>query len=102
MSCRKQRYTCPAGIWNYDNMVGARVAIRSTTIGNFNQFAVDGEYIIKDIYFRVSLDGKTITLIELEGLPDSYFTFKDVEILDTVNIPDKKSGELTVGDDITI
>jgi hypothetical protein len=102
-NCRKSRFVCPAGIWSYDNLIGAKVRIVSTTIGNFNQFsAIEDDYTIKDIYFRVSVDGKTITLVELEGLEDQYFTFKDLEILSIVGTPQEKTGTITIGNNITI
>lgn len=98
-NCKTSRYCCPDGIWSYENMIGAKVAVRSTTIGNFNTL-IDGsgEYKIKDIYFRVSIDGKTITVVELEGLDGSYFTFKDLEILSVVNEPNKR----VLGDGLVI
>ena len=36
------------------------------------------EYTIKEVKFRVSLDGKILTIIRLEELPDAIFTWKDL------------------------
>lgn len=102
-NCRTKRYTCPAGIWELDNMIGAIVAIRSTGIGNFTDCEASGEYKIKDVIFRVSVDGKTITLVELEGLEGDYFTFKDLEILSIVGRPQESVGcGITIGKNISL
>lgn len=86
------RLTCPAGIWNIENLIGAKVAIRSTGICNLSSGWADDDYIIKDIYFRISTDGKTITLVELEGLEGETFTFKDLEVLGVVGEPQPSAG----------
>lgn len=102
-NCRTKRYTCPAGIWEIDNMIGSTVAIRSTGIGNLTKGDISGEYKIKDISFRVSIDGKTITLVELEGLEGDYFTFKDLEILSVIGRPQESVGcGITIGKNISL
>lgn len=103
-NCKSNRYCCPDGIWEIDNLVGAKVAIRSTGIGNFTTCMPSGEFKIKEIYFRVSVDGKAITLVKLEGLDDEFFTFKDLEILSVVKEPSKtlNSSGMVIGNDTTI
>ena len=83
--CRRTRVTDPAGIWDYSNLIGATVRISSISVGNLNNmFGVDSEWhhTIEDIYFRVTTDGKTITVIRLKDMPDCLFTWKDLEVLD--------------------
>lgn len=82
--CRKTRVTDPAGVWDYRNLVGAEVRISSSSVSNLNNiFAFDNTTIhtIEDIYFRVTTDGKTITIIRLKDMPDCIFTWKDLEVL---------------------
>ena len=82
--CNRTRVTDPAGIWDYRNLIGAQVMIASKSVANlYNVFSFDSSFIhtIEDIYFRVTTDGKTITIIRLQGMPDSIFTWKDLEVL---------------------
>lgn len=82
--CNKTRVTDPAGIWDYKNLIGAQVRISSSGVSNMNiSFAFDASKIrtIEDIYFRVTTDGKTITIIRLQDMPDCIFTWKDLEVL---------------------
>ncbi len=82
--CNKKRVTDPAGIWDYRNLIGANVRVSSMPFSNLNNiFAFDSTAIhtIEDIYFRVTTDGKTITVIRLKDLPDCIFTWKDLEVL---------------------
>lgn len=87
--CSRKRIKAPNGTWDYECMIGAKVHVNSTPISNFfGTFCVSDEYTIKDIYFQVSLPGKCITIIELEGLPGKFFTWKDLQIIE-VNEPKK-------------
>lgn len=82
--CDRTRVTDPAGIWDYKNMIGAQVRISSMPVSNLNRlFAFDDTTIhtISDVYFRVTTDGKTITIVRLSDMPDYLFTFKDLEVL---------------------
>lgn len=82
--CRRTRITDPAGVWNYKNMIGATARIKSMSVSNLNNiFAFDSTtlHVIEDIYFRVTTDGKVVTIIRLEDMPDCLFTWKDLEIL---------------------
>lgn len=76
------RVNGPSGLWKYYQLVGAKVLIKSTPSCNF--FAIknaSSEYTIKEIYVRISYDGKGITVIELEELPGKVFTWRDLEIV---------------------
>ena len=68
-SCRNSRIVGPSGIWEYEQLIGAKVKVSSLPVSNFfGCFSGGGSndlLTIKDIYFRISLDGKTITVIEL-------------------------------------
>ena len=38
-------------------------------------------YTISDVYFRISLDGKVICCVLMEGLPDNIFTLSDIALV---------------------
>lgn len=102
--CSRKRIKAPNGTWDYDCMIGAKVRVNSTPITNFfGTFCNSDEYTIKDIYFQVSLPGKCITIIELEGLEGKFFTWKDLQIIE-VNEPKQKynavCGEFLCGESI--
>lgn len=83
MNCKNIRLTDPSGNWEYEQLLGAKVILKSTPISNFfKNCKVNSETTntIKDIYFRISIDGKAITIIELEELPGKFFTWRDIEI----------------------
>lgn len=84
MNCKNMRIVDPSGNWEYEQLLGAKVILKSTPISNFFQncsnVSSNGVHTIKDIYFRVSIDGKAITIIELEDMPDKFFTWRDIEI----------------------
>ena len=82
--CNRTRVTDPSGVWDYKNLIGAQVMITSMPVSNLNNtFAFNSNVIhtISDIYFRVTTDGKTITVIRLVDMPSYLFTWKDLEIL---------------------
>lgn len=82
--CNRTRVTDPAGVWDYRNLIGAQVRISSIPVSNLNNiFAFDSTTIhtISDVYFRITTDGKTITIIRLQDMPDCLFTWKDLEVL---------------------
>lgn len=85
-SCRNSRIVGPSGIWEYEQLIGAKVKVSSLPVSNFfGCFSGGGSndlLTIKDIYFRISLDGKTITVIELTEYPGKIFTWKDLEIIE--------------------
>lgn len=82
-SCRNRRCTSPAGTWDYHNLIGATVEIKSLPLAaywGYQEVVTSGEYKISDIKFRVSVDGKVFTVVELEGLEGRTFLWKDLEI----------------------
>ena len=88
----------PAGIWDFQNMIGAQVKVKSMPISNFSSGIMASDiYTIGDIYFRVSLDGKTITVIRLRELPDLFFTWKDLEVVETMSYSLAITGNFKVG-----
>lgn len=80
----------PSGTWNLEQLLGAKVCIKSTSVNNFMScFGFDSSQLvtIKDIYFRISMDGKAFTVIEIEELPSKVFLWKDLEIVELRNKP---------------
>ena len=76
----------PSGIWEYKQLLGAKVKIKSLTVSNlFYTFNTSDICTIKDIHFRVSIDGKTITIVELDQYPGKVFTWRDLEIQEITN-----------------
>lgn len=98
-NCGCKRDIDPAGIWDYKNLIGAKVRVKSMPMSNFH-IGVFGDCTIEDIYFRVSVDGKTITVIRLKEYPDLFFTWKDLEVLKTVNYPESICGSFKAGSGI--
>lgn len=105
-NCLNQRITGPSGTWDYIQLLGAKVRINSLPISNFfgTMCSVSDEFTVKDIYFRISLDGKVITLVELVEYPGKFFTWKDLDVIE-VNVTSKfkpicgtfKSGQAICG-----
>ena len=92
-NCECNRGLGPAGIWEYENMVGARVRIKSMPVSNFFRLAeIDKTYVVEDVYFRVSTDGKVITVVKLVGMEDLIFTWKDLEVI-SINEIEKNEQE---------
>ena len=97
-NCGCKRDMDPAGIWDFQNMIGAQVKVKSMPISNFSSGIMASDiYTIGDIYFRVSLDGKTITVIRLRELPDLFFTWKDLEVIKTMSYGLAITGNFKVG-----
>lgn len=74
--------TSPAGVWGYDDLIGATVRVKSRSISG-GLFSVDSssEYKVKSISFRLDIDtGKLVTIIGLDGL-DGEYVWKDLELL---------------------
>lgn len=62
-------------------------------VSNFLKgFDADQVYTIKDIIFRVSMDGKTISVVILEENPDIFFTWKDLEVIG-IKVKDNEESE---------
>lgn len=96
-NCGCKRDIDPAGVWDYESMIGAKVRVRSMPLSNFSKLDYFGECTISDIYFRVSVDGKAITIIRLAEVPDMFFTWKDLEILKTTGLPNSICGNFKAG-----
>ena len=76
----------PSGNWNYEHMLGAKVRVRSIGINNlFNCPDSNSLSTVKDIIFRISIDGKVIPLVELYEYPDKVFIWKDLEVVELCN-----------------
>jgi len=74
--------TSPAGVWGYDDLIGAIVRVKSSSVSS-GLFSVDSssEYKIKSVRFRLDIDtGKLVTIIGLDGL-DGEYVWKDLELL---------------------
>lgn len=74
--------TSPAGVWGYDDLIGATVRVKSRSVSS-GLFSVDSssEYKVKSIRFRIDIDtGKLVTIIGLDGL-DGEYVWKDLELL---------------------
>jgi len=95
-NCGCKRDIDPAGIWDYKNLIGAKVRIKSMPMSNFHR-GVFGDCTIEDIYFRISIDGKVITVIRLKEYPDLFFTWKDLEVLSVIDYPESICGSFKAG-----
>ena len=73
--------TTNTGLVDYNNLVGAKVIVNSSIMNN-GFFKETGKNLktIKDIIFRISLDGKTFSRVILEEYPELVFTLKDLTI----------------------
>lgn len=74
--------TSPAGVWGYEDLIGAIVRVKSSSVSS-GLFSVDSssEYRIKSVRFRLDIDtGKLVTIIGLDGLGGEY-VWKDLELL---------------------
>lgn len=95
-NCKCRRITDPAGVWSPEDLIGSRVYIRSTSIGNFSRFDCREPHEIELVQFRVSVDGKAITVIKLKSV-DATFTLKDLEFIDILEKVIPVIGETTPG-----
>lgn len=78
-----RRVKDPSGSWEYSQLLGAKVRVKSMPVSNFFCSINASDLLtIDNIYFRVSLDGKTITVIELTEIPGKIFTWRDLEIVE--------------------
>ena len=89
----KRRIKDPSGCWDYVQLIGAKVQIKSLPVSNQFKCFSSGSSIgtIDNIYFRISLDGKTITVIELLEYPDQIFTWRDLQIIEVNNVSTEKA-----------
>ena len=79
-NCECKRIIGPTGIWNLEDLIGATVKIGSMPISNFGNIAIDSEqsFVVESVEFRISLDGKAITVVKLKNLDGYIFTLKDL------------------------
>lgn len=83
--CNK-RVKDPSGNWDFLQLIGAKVHVKSVSITNFFcRINSSDLFTIKNIYFRISLDGKAMTIIELAELPDKVFNWRDLEVVELNN-----------------
>lgn len=73
--------TSPAGVWGYDDLIGAIVRVKSSVSSGLFSVDSSSEYRIKSVRFRLDIDtGKLVTIIGLDGL-DGEYIWKDLELL---------------------
>lgn len=79
-NCDCKRLIGPSGIWSVNDLIGAVVQVGSLPVSNFGSAALDvnSKFVIESIDFRISLDGKAITVVKLNGLDGYIFTLKDL------------------------
>lgn len=76
----------PSGSWNYEQLIGAKVKVVSTSVNNmFRCFDSSNTLTIKEILFRISTDGKVIPVVILSEIPDKAFIWKDLVVLEVRN-----------------
>ena len=88
INCDCKRIKNPSGIWEYTDLIGSKVYIKSMPVSGFFDIQSGVVCTISDIYFRVSIDGKVITLVALKELPGKVFTWKDL-MIDTIVVTNK-------------
>lgn len=74
-----------SGVITLQQMIGAKCYIRSVSAMNgwrWDENAIGKEYIVKEIGFRISIDGKCFTIVVLDGIDDRIFTLKDLEFVE--------------------
>lgn len=99
----ERRIQDPEGTWDYKHIIGAKVKVKSTPIDNFSEeINTTDVYTVKDILFRVSLDGKVVTRVVLAEAPRDILTWKDLIVVDiSPKILDPCVGEYAVNNFIT-
>lgn len=75
------KVTSPSGIWDYANLLGASVKIKSLPVKFGFAYAADELYEIEDIGFRISRTGQLYTGIRLKGVKNREFVWKDLEVV---------------------
>lgn len=77
------------GTWSYKDLIGSKFKIKSVRLSHFGElnksgaFKYSGEVLtLKAIYFRVSTDGKTLTLFRMEEVCGKLFLPKDLELVE--------------------
>ena len=77
------------GTWSYKDMIGSKFKLKSISLSyggvlnKCNPFRYsEMELTLKDIYFRVSTDGKIIPLFRMEEVCGKLFLGKDLELVE--------------------
>ncbi len=68
-----------------EKIIGAKCYVRSVSAMNgwrWDEEAIGKEYTVKEVGFRISVDGKCFTVIVLDGISDRIFTLKDLEFVE--------------------
>jgi len=74
-----------SGVITLQQMIGAKCYIRSVSSLNgwrWDKDAISKEYTVKEVGFRISVDGKCFTIVVLDGIDDRIFTLKDLEFVE--------------------
>jgi hypothetical protein len=73
--------TNPAGVWSYENLIGAKVHVKSSSGWN-GLFSEDENksFEITEVKFKINLDGKIETVVKLSGKENVLYHLKDLEI----------------------
>lgn len=81
---RRIKRTEIAGDIDIENIIGAKVYVKSVSGQNGWRWTEREKslFTISGISFRVSIDGKCFTLVELEEFKDRMFTLKDLEFVE--------------------
>lgn len=86
MKCTEKRITpCEqSGDIDIENIIGAKVYVKSVSGQNGWRWTEREKilFTIAGVSFRISIDGKCFTLIELEEFNDRRFTLKDLEFVE--------------------
>lgn len=79
----------PSGSWNYEHIIGAKVRVKSIGVSNlFSSLDNCSLCTVKDVIFRISVDGKVIPIVELNEFPDKVFIWRDLEVVELCNTSD--------------
>ena len=74
-----------SAVISVEQLLGAKCYVRSVSAMNgwrWSEDAIGKEYTVKEVGFRVSVDGKCFTIITLDGIDDRVFTLKDLEFVE--------------------
>lgn len=75
------KVTSPSGLWDYQNLIGASVKIKSLSVKAGFSYPSDELYRIESIGFRLSPAGYSYTVVRLEGIQNKEFVWKDLEVV---------------------
>lgn len=83
------------GIWSYKDLIGSKFRLKSISIsyaGTINKNSPfrysNMELTLKEVYFRVSTDGKVLILFRMEEVVGKLFIPSDLELLEIVKAGD--------------